>query len=237
MLTSYPRVRDEKETMRRVLAGASIARFGDGEFALAENRSIRPQRGRPDLAERLRGILLGDAAPCMVGIPNIAALASLPPKKARFWAKYARCAALLAPDVNYASSFITRPDNAPALDTPEYWRQLESLWAGQDVTLVRGDDPNGTGAVSLVKKDLASARTVTEVVAPGVNAWDKYPAILEEVGRPRRALLCLGATATVMAVDLSRLGVHAIDLGHVGMFLRRHLAGEPMERDRMASVR
>lgn len=228
MMTHYPPVRSEAETLRRVVAGASIARYGDGEFALAEGRSIRPQRHRPELGARLRAILSGDSGSCIVAIPNI--LATLPEKKAKFWARYRRCAALLDSSVSYGSSFITRPDNAPWLDTPEYWRSLESLWAGRDVTLVRGDDPHGTGAVSLVAADLRSARHVHEVIAPGVNAWYEYESILERVGRPERALLCLGATATVLAVDLAARGVHAIDLGHVGMFLRWKRAGQPLSR-------
>jgi hypothetical protein len=224
----YPSVLSELDTLQAVLAGQSIARYGDGEFALAENRSIRPQRCRPDLARRLREILHGDSGRCLVGIPNL--LAPLPPKKAHFWRKYQRCAALLHSDVPYVSSFITRPDNAPWLDVPAYWAGLESLWSGRDVTLVRGDDPNGTGAVSLLASDLTSARSVTEIIAPGVNAWSAYEDILERVGTPDRALLCLGATATVLAVDLARRGVHAIDLGHVGMFLRQHRAGVPIQR-------
>jgi hypothetical protein len=224
----YPSVLSEIETLQAVASGRSIARYGDGEFALVEGRSIRPQRGAPDLAARLRAILQGEAGACLVGIPNL--VAPLPPTKATFWAKYTRCAALLNPQQSYVSSFITRPDNAPWLDVPSYWAQLDALWAGRDVTLVRGDDPNGTGAVSLVASDLTTARSVTEVIAPGVNAWASYRDILARIGRPDRALLCLGATATVLAVDLCALGVHAIDLGHVGMFLRRHRAGEPMQR-------
>jgi hypothetical protein len=231
-VTTYPAVLGEVETLARVCAGASIARFGDGEFALAEDRSIRPQRCQPDLAERLRGILRGEAGDCLVGIPNL--LAPLPLTKAQFWTKYTRCAALLTPGYPYVSSFITRPDNAPWLDGVQYWTQLESLWRGRDVTLVRGDDPHGTGAVSLVAADLTSAASVTEILAPGVNAWSAYATTLDRIGTPARALLCLGATATVLAVDLCARGVHAIDLGHVGMFLRRHRAGEPMQRDRKA---
>jgi hypothetical protein len=34
----------------------------------------------------------------------------------------------------------------------------------------------------------------------------------------------------VLAVDLAAKGVHAIDIGHAGMFWQKHLAGEPMVR-------
>lgn len=226
-MITYPSVLGELETLALVSSGRGIARYGDGEFALAEGRSIRPQRHRPDLGARLRDILQGAAGDCLVGIPNLHA--RLPEKKATFWRKYQRCAALLHSDQSYVSSFITRPDNAPWIDRPSYWAQIEGLWKGQEVTLVRGDNPNGTGAVSLLASDLGSARSVREVIAPGVNAWYVYDALLEEIGTPKRALLCVGATATVLAVDLCRRGVHAIDLGHVGMFIHQR-AGIPVRK-------
>jgi hypothetical protein len=81
---------------------------------------------------------------------------------------------------------------------------------------------------SLTSDDLVGAATVTEVIAPRQHAWADYTSLLERVGRPARALICLGPSATVMAVDLCAKGVHAIDLGHVGMFLRKRRRGDPM---------
>jgi hypothetical protein len=228
----YPNVLSEAETLERVLAGASLARYGDGEFTLAEGRSIVNQpRGDLSLSRRLRGILHGDGAPCVVGIPNIHS----PTPKAVFWSKYLeRGAALLHPSVTYGSSFISRPDSAPWIDTADYWLRLESLWTGKHVTLVRGEAPaphpkkigQFTGGVSLIAEDLTTASSVTEVVGPSVDAWSVYPALMEQIGTPQTVLICLGAAATVMAVDLCAKGVHAIDLGHVGMFRRKHLRGE-----------
>src|SRR5688500_10461686 len=136
MSLAYPTVVSEQATLDLVLAGASLSRYGDGEFALAEGRSIVNQtRGDGSLSKRLRGILQGDGAPCLVGIPNIRSLTP----KAAFWAKYAtRCPALLSPAMSYGSSFISRPDSAPWIDTDDYWSCLESLWTSKDVTLVRG---------------------------------------------------------------------------------------------------
>lgn len=225
---TYPAVLGEVETLERVLAGASLARYGDGEFALAEWRSIRSQPHHFALSARLRGILQGDGGACLVGIPNL--LAPLPPEKARFWKKYTRCAELLSGTQSYVSSFVSRPDNAPWLDVPAYWQRLEQLWEGQDITLVRGDYPKGTGGVSLVASDLTSAKSVTEIIGPAVNAWADYTRIMGQIGQSTRVLLCLGPTATVMAVDLCRRGVHAIDVGHIGMFRNRHLQGLPMVR-------
>lgn len=215
---SYPEVLCEADTLAAVVAGRSIARYGDGEFKMCLGHGIKSQVAAPTLALRLREILVrsGD---CLVGIPNIRSVTP----KAEFWQKFTSdtYTSLLRPRP-YGSAFISRPDSAPWIDTPAYWQQLESLWVGQDVTLVRGSTK------SLVAEDLVGARSVAEVIAPRQHAWASYEELLERVGRPARALLCLGPTATVMAVDLCARGVHAVDLGHVGLFLKKHRRGLPM---------
>lgn len=217
-MIQWPHVLSETDTLDRILAGASIARYGDGELKMAKHDAgIKSQPAHPELSERLRGILTESGA-CMVGIPNIY---SDTPKQ-EFWTKFTRFAGLLDSRRRYVSSFITRPDSAPWINTPEYWAKVESLWAGRDITLVRGSSK------SLVAEDLSSARTITEIIAPRQGAWAEYASLLERIGKPERAILCLGPTATVMAVDLCKRGVHAIDMGHGGMFLRKHRRGEPM---------
>lgn len=212
----YPVVLSELNTLRLVSDGLSLARYGDGELNLCRARPAKVQRRDSLLSARLLEILM-DSGRCLVGIPN---LHSATPKAA-FWGKYQTSTDLLV-DRPYVSSFVTRPDSAPWIDQPDYWQLLESLWVGQDVTLVRG------GRHGLTKADLVGAGAVTEILAPPQDAWLSHDALLEQIGTPKRALLCLGPTATVMAVDLCAKGVHAIDLGHVGMFVRKHRAGQPM---------
>ena len=214
---SYPQVRDEFDTMRRVVAGASLARYGDGEFKhCAGNRNVS-QEYHPALAQRLRDILL-DSGACMVGIPNIHS----DTPKADFWRPFQDYARFLAPGRQYGSSFVTRPDSAPWINTPEYWRQVESLWLGQDVTLVRGSSKG------LLCDDLVGAGQVREIVSTPQGAFAEYDRLIDRIGRPKRALLCLGPCATVLAVDLCARGVHAIDLGHIALFVRKFRRGEPM---------
>lgn len=216
-MTAYPNVWGESETLDLVVAGASIARYGDGEFKMASHGAgIKSQNADEQLSARLRAILL-DSGRCLVGIPNIRS----DTPKTEFWGKHTRYCRLLA-ERSYVSSFITRPDSAPWINTEDYWQRLESLWVGQDVTLVRGSSK------SLTAEDLVGARTVTEILAPRQHAWAEYASLMQRIGTPKLALLCLGPTATVMAVDLCAKGVHAIDLGHIGLFLRKHRDGRPM---------
>lgn len=215
---TYPPVMTEVDTLAAVVGGRSLARYGDGEFNLCRGQAAKAQAPDAVLQARLRAILK-DSGDCLVGLPNVRSATP----KAAFWRKYETAADLL--DYRgYASSFITRPDSAPWINTPGYWLALESLWVGQDVTLVRGNER------SLVAADLTGARSVTEVIGPTVNAWGQYgPMFRSAFASPaERVLLCLGPTATVLAVDLAAHGRHAIDLGHVGMFLRKYRCGEPM---------
>lgn len=212
---TYPPVLGELETLRLVAAGRSLARYGDGEFNLCRGARAKAQAYDRQLSWRLQAALhvSGD---CLIGIPN---LRSETPKAA-FWRKYESAWGLLGAR-NYVSSFVTRPDSAPWINTPEYWTLVESLWRGQKIVLVRGN------ARSLTAEELTGA-DVTEILAPAEDAWAHYDDLLTAVVamQPARVLLCLGPTATVMAVDLCKLGIHAIDTGHLGLFWRKHLSGD-----------
>lgn len=210
----YPTVVSELETVEMAHSGLSLARYGDGELKLALGRDAKSQKGDPALARRLREVLKSKIGPCLPCIPNIDAATP----KAEFWRTYRdpKYASLYAGDRAFGSSFITRPDSAPWIDAPAYWARVIDLWRKRDVVLVRGSSK------SLCASDLGLARSVDEVVVSRQHAWADYPALMARLGgEKRRVLLCLGATATVLAFDLAALGVHALDLGHIGMFLRK----------------
>lgn len=215
----YPLVLSERQTLRAALDGLSIARYGDGELKIARGADAKSQRHSPDLGNRLRQVLAAEAGPCLVCIPNIESNTPkaefwrtyLDPKYTRFYTGGSR---IVGPA--YGSSFITRPDSAPWIDSADYWKLVIDLWRDRDVVLVRGSSK------SLCAADLALAKSVDEIIVSRQHAWVDYPALMARLGgEKRRVLLCLGATATVLAFDLAALGVQALDLGHIGMFLRK----------------
>lgn len=225
-MTRYPSVINEADTLKAILNGASIARYGDGELKMCKPGlpavGIKSQYGDEALSTRLREILI-DSGACLVGIPNIHDVVRehVSDQKVEHWARYAQYRTYLA-ERPYYSSFITRPDSAPWIHTAEYWHAFETLWIGQDVTVVRGSGK------SLTTDDLIGARSVTEILAPRQQAWFDYDEILTRVlaVKPSRVLIGLGPTATVLAVDLCKHGIHALDLGHAAMFLRHFRRGE-----------
>lgn len=206
----------------------SLARFGDGELRLSIGGGCSSQKANKSLAAELRRLL---TEPCdtLVGIPNF----PLTPNR-ETWTKYAAHPFdKLYKLPTYGSAFITRPDNAPWIDTPDYWDAVRRLWAGKLVTLVLGDRKSLTpdmieagDAGGTVKRVIDAART---------HAYADVNAIQEEIGtEPGLVLMCLGATATVLARRLDDKGVHALDLGHIGMFMR-HAGAYAFKPDDLAS--
>lgn len=205
----------EDETIDRALAGASLARFGDGELRLCHGADCASQRRDKRLAAELKNILAGDDGGALVCLPHDRA-----GPKARNWARYAepRYTKMIAPG-EYGSAFVTRPDSAPWIDRPDYWEKIRGLWAGRRVGLVTGE-PLTSGKMRRVPEGAAG---VTLVGAPRQHAY----AEIDDIERRAAAtgldlfVLCLGPTATCLAVRLARRGAQALDMGHVGMFMGR----------------
>jgi len=223
----YPKVLTEHLTLNTALRGFCIARYGDGEINLARGGDCIFQRRNPVLASELRKILVRPRPNLLVCIPNCMA----PTKKS--WGHYARrpITDLYDHSLTYGSAFISRPDSAPWIDEPKYWENLKRLWVGQDVTLVRGTD------VSLTECDLEGCRSLRVIRGPSEDAWDAVDNIDAAIGSPTGVvILCLGPTATVLAWRLSKRKVHAIDLGHVGLYLR-HVGAYAQPPEAFASAK
>lgn len=203
----------------------SLARFGDGELRLAIGGACSSQRANKSLAVELRR-LLTERSDTLVGIPNF----QKTPNRTT-WDRYnARPFASLYRLPLYGSAFITRPDNAPWIDNAEYWDACRNLWRRKDVVLVCGDRK------SLREEEIRpDAKSVRVVMGPRQHAFDEIGRIDEEIGKPSGVvILCLGATATVLADRLDRKDIHALDLGHLGMFMR-HAGAYAFKPDELAT--
>jgi hypothetical protein len=212
---SYPQVWSETVTLDIAHEGKSLARFGDGELKLALGASAKSQAWHRELGPALKAVLIETRGPCLPCIPNIDTFRG---PKEPFWQAYRspRYTQLYDKAATYGSAFVTRPDSAPHIDQPAYWERVIDLWRGKDVVLVRGSEK------SLTAERLVGAHEVREIVGPRQHAWAEHREIFERLKRETRpVLMCLGATATVLAHRLAHEGVHALDLGHIGMFLKR----------------
>jgi hypothetical protein len=222
--TRYPVVNDEIKTLDAVLSGKSIARYGDGEFNLVKGGNCVSQVSDPKIREELARILITPKKSCLVGVPNMNAVGPKTPN----WNKYAgRYAQNLDPNLTYWSSFITRPDSATNINTPEYFDALESLWAGKRITMVYGSERS----LSVEFPAMKSAAGIVVVNTPRRDAYAEIDRIEREIlsSTPRIVLLMCGPAATCLAYRLADKR-HAIDLGHIGMFWRIYQKGRHLDK-------
>src|SRR5262245_31287564 len=129
----FPPCLSEVETVERAIAGANLARYGDGEFNLADGRNCISQRGDPKLAAELKAILEKAPKGCLPCLPTPYGGT---PKKVNWQSFESRT--LFLGKQEYGSAFITRPDSAPWIDTAAYWDRVRDRWRGRDGTLGRG---------------------------------------------------------------------------------------------------
>ncbi len=230
---TYPNVLEEWTTLELLQQGRSIARYGDGELKLCRGASIKCQPYSESLNKRLREILVSDQVDCLVGIPRIAKRHFMTKQKQAMWEPFTGPSYTRFYDQNkiYASAFVTRPDSVPSLYTAEYFEEVKKLFQGRDVILINGDNRKMDKDPTLFEYSKSFGRWE----APAQNAWGKYQGILDScLGEPKTTLfvLGLGPTATVLAYDLCRAGYQALDLGHIGLFYSRFMAGKPFDFDK-----
>lgn len=217
----------EEKTLAQVVAGASIGRYGDGELSIIRGGNCVSQVFDPRLASELRDVLNGRLHPRLdggshkfiVGVPTID---SRCPKLANWMKLVPRFEELLAPVAGtvYGSSFISRPDSAPWVDTPAYFDAVQSLWEGQRVILV-ANGRRGFSREFLLER---GASFVDWVECPYRDAYESIGALFRACQQSplQRVILACGPTATVLADRLAAAGKHAVDIGHLALYWRRY---------------
>jgi hypothetical protein len=213
----------EDETIDAALAGRSLARFGDGELRLlmGVGSSAISQRADPKLGLELQRLLVGPSK-SLVCLPRLVdgdMGIKMPAKQHDIWVRYMRQHRYnrFYRQALYGSTHCTRPDSAPWIDRGDYWDKVRRLWAGKRTVLVAGT------VRSLTPDMMRDAKSVEVVGGPRRDAYEVIDN-LEKVCLDTTAdvfVLCMGATATVLAERLAKRGRHALDLGHVGMMMRR----------------
>ena len=191
-----------------VMRTHSLARFGDGEIKLMHREDSKTQVWNKEIEAELWKIFVEPSA--LIAMPYVHPDS---PRK-EYWQKFLKDHPMK--EGNHYSSFITRFDEAPWLDTPEYRNDIEMLWWGRDVVLVRGEG-------SLKGDDMRCAESVKQVIIPSRDAYPMTNAIeskvLREIDDESLVILCAGAVGTILANRLAGKGVHALDLGYIGRFL------------------
>ncbi len=216
-----PNVIGEYETIRKIIdTGASIARYGDGEFKLCKGRKQISQVPSEAIKKQLKEILRSNIPNLLVGIPNIwnEEKNKLSKRKEKFWKNYRdkKTLPFLDLEKQYYSSFISRADAALHIDCKEYWDMCKGMWFNRNVVLIKGEENSFDKNPSI----FMGAKSVEAFLAPKTNAFESIKDILHRCSLYDRSTLfviSLGPTATILAANLCILGYQALDLGHFGM--------------------
>ena len=226
-----PQVMSIEETLRDIIGNRrSVARFGDGEFALVCGRKMLFENANGELGRRLAEILANPDPRCLVAICDVfGRLDGILPRDWTFWrevmqwAREGVCRALHAdyratpPRLALGNAYISRPymqvsDRTIAPRAFGLWKELV---ADKDLLIVEGR----FSRLGVGNDLLSGAKSIRRIWCPPRGAFARYGEILAVVRAQARpgdlVLLALGATATVLAYDLAKSGLWAVDAGHV----------------------
>lgn len=204
----------------------SLSRFGDGEFDLIIGKDLKFQNYNPELGQKLKEILeIKENIPNLkIAIPSsYKHLNQFNNDSQLFWIMYyknnrKRLYAFFNKTYEYLDSQITRIYiNRRSYDlSKEYFNMWKRVWDSKDVLIVEGEKSRfGIG------NDLfENTKSIKRILCPAENAFDKYAEIIKKVkdnAANKLVLLVLGPTATIMAYDLAKSGIRALDIGNMDM--------------------
>lgn len=216
MIPYYPQVIGEFDTVRKLLEGYSIARFGDGELKLVYGNEYVREPANAALQRELYDILSNPLKHCVAAIPTM----DLSGPKGLNWHRHrTRFMQVLSSRVKYYSAFISRPDSAPWINTVEYAELIQQLWKDKNVAIICESDSSMLDTVSI------AAGRMRHIECSHCMAYATIDRLYEKAlkAAPDIVVASCGPTATCLAARFSEDGVQCIDLGSAGGFLRKLL--------------
>lgn len=221
----YPdiKVLSDYETIKLIIQeNKSISRFGDGEI----NWILGTQKGSfqnssEKLSQRLSEVLSSNLDELLVCLPaTLNTMKGLDINGKHFWSKtmYHQRFHIFHHTTKdtYGNSLFTRPYMIykDKKNAKEKFDRIKLIWENRDIVIIEG-----TCTYFGIENDLLeNAKSVSRIIAPQENAFEKYEVILDEAKKLKKStliLLALGPSATILAYDLTKLGYQAIDIGHV----------------------
>ena len=230
----------DKTLEKIVKEKCSLCRFGDGEFELMENK-VRPnfQDVNPNLAIRLKEVVVSNQDNILIAIAkNYGSLDEYTDEAAdairQYMTESVRKQHRKYIDTNrvYHDAYITRPYilRRDKEKSKIIFDSFKKIWDKRDIVIVEGECTRmGVG------NDLFdNTSSIKRILAPSVNAFNKYDEILKEVLKINKeilVLISLGPTATVLAYELACSGYQALDIGHLDIEYEWYLSGTDTKMD------
>lgn len=236
----YPQFRSDEETLRLITEEKkSLARFGDGEFSIAFNKSRQKfQRTDERLSKRIWEVFNGN-------IPEglIIAIAKQYGNLDRFSEQAAQGIRLYLTEeirrqhqeivpINriYSDAYITRPyvlykdmfSEAPA----RRFDALKKIWKDKKIIIVEG----ALTRLGIGNDLLGQAKDIKRILAPAESSFDRYDDIYKECLKQACSadlfLLAIGPSSGILAFDLAVEDIQAVDVGHIDLEYEWFLAGQ-----------
>lgn len=225
-IKSVPQIESSEVLLKKIIKDkSSLCRFGDGEFnIILENGCPWFQKESESLKRRLIEVLHVDVPDINIAIAqNFLGLEQYTEEAAdeirAYMSHGIRNGIIRFLDLTrvYYNAYVTRPyliykdkNNADRIFT-----LFKELWDHRNVIIVEGR----YGRSGIYNDLYDNAGSVRRIICPAQNAWQCYDEILGSVLRyaDRDDLVCLslGPAATVMAYDVARQGIQALDIGQL----------------------
>ena len=231
-----PKIYPTEKLLEKILKERkSLCRFGDGELEIMRGNE-RPWFQNPDkkLARRLKEVLCSDEENILTAVAdNFGNLDKYTDDAADGIRQYlsgdTRNAVidLLDLEKTYYDAYVSRPyliykDKSRAVGIFSLFKEI---WMERNILVVEGEYSRlGVG------NDLFStAKEIRRILCPAQNAFSQYETILKyvlkEADKNDLVIISLGPAATVLAYDIARNGIQALDIGQLDNEYEWYLMG------------
>lgn len=210
----------------------SVARYGDGEFGIMIDAHAYTyfQDQTPELSAALKKVFEDQDDRILICLPRYFNT-TVGTKKSvkKYWRSWGYKKNYQIKVVNliresnksqvdscFGDALITRPyiDMKTSKLAKKTFSQLRQLWEQKDILIIEG-----TLTRLGIGNDLFSnTKSIKRILAPALNAFNYYEEIKKatvDLYNGELVLIALGPTATVLASDFSKMGIWAIDIGHI----------------------
>lgn len=214
---------NDKSIDGMINSNKSLARYGDGEMSIILGGYINFQQYDKELACRLKEILTSNMnKDIMIGIPKaILDTSDYNYKAKQFWKQNMDTGRMhwkkMCNSKNiYCNASMTRlfRDYEDKRNSIRWFEKFKLIWNEKNILLVEGQESQMG-----VNNDLFNnTKSIQRIIAPSKNAYNHYSKILNIIkanSENKLVLISLGPTATVLAYDLCKEGIRALDIGHI----------------------
>lgn len=216
----------------------SISRFGDGEFSLMVGIDLGFQSNINDISEKLKETLSQKNDNLLLCLPRcMNTFRGFKDKPREYWTVWGRENSKHIKTVNmikensikgyvFGDAQITRPyiDWKTTKRAEKLFPLIKSLWENKSVIIVEGTQTRLGVGNDLFEK----ATSIKRILAPAKNAYERYDDIKEAILKlygGEIVVLALGPTASILAAELSRFDIQALDVGHIDVEYEWYLSG------------